>query len=348
MNRHRFLLSIFIGLALVCPPAPAETLTGQGVSVEISVSDNRTLGTLSGLPVDEANVFAITGPIRLVIDLPGAHIKKNESFKANTGLVKGVRFGTYPDKTRVVFDLTSAASAPVVKSQVVDGRLLIELSESGSSAPRQVPTELPTLAPSQRPVAPTAPQATPTSEPTPTAIPSRTSSPTRAPTAVPSLPPTETPANYPTSPPTLAPTAPPPEATAAPTNTRKSFPIGLSVPPEELTKPLPGGPITVERLEFDYFPEDRSPVLKIVLNQRTEYKLSRTDQKIFRLIIPGSHLAGKFLTLPQFPPGDFVGLDSVQAKPLKDDVEILINVDLGARLASFAKENEIWVRVLNK
>lgn len=301
-------------LVAALPLAHAETINQDGVKLAITAQEKSIAVSISAITVEGAAVFGVENPARIVIDLPQLRSKRSRSFPAAAGSVNGVRFGSHPDKLRIVLDLSSS-QLPLIRQQAEKTELKIELLESVEAAPT----------PSLRPIE--------TATPSPSAMPS--------PTAPPAL--TDTPFLAPTPSP-LAVSSPAPVEKTAPTIT----PTPLIQPPTDLTSALPGGPIAVARFEFGYLPEDQSPVLKIGLSQRAEYKLSRSDQKTFQLIIPNSHLAGKYLTLPHFPPGDFTGLNSVQARPLRNDVEISIGVDLGTRLASFVKENEIWVRTLNK
>jgi hypothetical protein len=66
---------------------------------------------LSNTPIKEYRKFSLTSPPRFVIDLYGRWSVPKISQPNNTNdLVKGIRFGLYPDKLRFVLDLKSALS----------------------------------------------------------------------------------------------------------------------------------------------------------------------------------------------------------------------------------------------
>ena len=89
------------------------------------------------------------------------------------------------------------------------------------------------------------------------------------------------------------------------------------------------------------------PLVKLKLSFRSEYKLTRRDQKTFDLEIPNCGVSSEVLALPFFPPHDFVGFTFVQATPTAGGLRIAIGVDRGVRVASVVNENEIWIKALN-
>jgi len=61
-------------------------------------------------------VLSLTQPVRIVIDIYGVKSKLEKTiFQVNTGMVRQVRTGTYPDKTRVVIEL----KGPIKDARIV-------------------------------------------------------------------------------------------------------------------------------------------------------------------------------------------------------------------------------------
>lgn len=87
--------------------------------------------------------------------------------------------------------------------------------------------------------------------------------------------------------------------------------------------------------------------MKIKLSFRSEYKLTRRDQKTFDLEIPNCTVASESLALPYFPPHDFVGFTFVKVERSGNGVKVALGVDRGVRIASVVNENEIWIKALN-
>lgn len=94
------LLCLFISSVVAVP----RDFSSQGVKVRvIDSNDSSVTFELSG---SEFLSEALSNPNRLVVDLKGASIQRNETKEnLNLPLVERIRFGTHPDKARIVFDL---------------------------------------------------------------------------------------------------------------------------------------------------------------------------------------------------------------------------------------------------
>src|SRR5690606_9774854 len=106
-------------------------------------------------------LISLSGPDRLVVDLPGVALDKGLQLPAGNGLVRGVRSGQpVPGTTRIVFDLADAVAAlkPRFESGGDGARLVLEWPGDGSSpgapaaATAAPPTAQPTPAPAADPV----------------------------------------------------------------------------------------------------------------------------------------------------------------------------------------------------
>lgn len=101
--------------------------------------DSGATGTRAELQLDGEVPFeliSLSGPDRLVVDLPGVELDKRLQLPAGTGLVQGVRSGhPVAGTTRIVFDLADpvAALKPHFESGADGTRLVLEWPGDGSS-----------------------------------------------------------------------------------------------------------------------------------------------------------------------------------------------------------------------
>jgi type IV pilus assembly protein PilQ len=75
--------------------------------------------------VENFNAFKLDAPPRLVMDVWGVDTRKS-SFKVKSPLIKGVRFGHYPDKLRLVFD-SQKPELPPYQVNRLDDKLIVSL-----------------------------------------------------------------------------------------------------------------------------------------------------------------------------------------------------------------------------
>lgn len=130
--------NILLGLALLL--GVLWNLAYAGEITDVRVVAGAT-GTRAEIRLDGAGdyqVISLANPDRLVVDLPGASLRRNVALPAGAGLVKAVRKGQpVPGTTRLVFDLAGAVVA--LKPRVEQGsdgpRLVVEWPGDGAATP---------------------------------------------------------------------------------------------------------------------------------------------------------------------------------------------------------------------
>lgn len=94
------------------------------------------LQSKTGSPLPRPQVFPITGPARLVIDIPKITSKAAQTIEVSHPRVTAVRVGVHPDKTRVVLDLGGDAAPAFAVRRASEGEGYdIPVSFSGSVPP---------------------------------------------------------------------------------------------------------------------------------------------------------------------------------------------------------------------
>ena len=116
------------------------------------------------------------------------------------------------------------------------------------------------------------------------------------------------------------------------------------MPPTQ-PSPDPNAAPAVGAIIFEREGQLQSPIIRIKLNRRSEYKISRLDDKFYKISIPAVRLERPGLGLPQFPPQDFEGFSLVSAKDDTRGVEIKVGVERNSRLTVVPTENDILVRI---
>jgi type IV pilus assembly protein PilQ len=80
-----------------------------GQQLESVVIGNDAVEIISGAAIAHYDAFKLSGPERLVVDIPGAVTTlKSREVKVGKFGVSRLRVGVYPDKTRLVFDAADA------------------------------------------------------------------------------------------------------------------------------------------------------------------------------------------------------------------------------------------------
>lgn len=272
-----------------------------------------------GVRVDETlppSTFILHDPVRVVIDIPSAITGTKNKTITGTGsqILTSVRIGSHPDKTRIVLDLQAQTKPAVSVERQAEFAVVKVLL--GAAVTSIGPTPLSTTAPK--------PLATPAvvipGTATPTIIPTAASTPSPSPA------PTET--SAPTA--TPFPTVTPSQTTPVPT-----------LPPISSNTRISG-------LNFEYAGSERSPAIRINLDVRSEFKLSKTGEKTYTLSVPQASLGAPGLALAQYPPHDFIGFTFLQAQRKGEDVELTIGVERGIRITAVAQERDIVIRALNR
>ena len=157
------LAGVFLALALICPaaPAPAETRASD-IRIGVHPGKTRVVVDLSGAV--EAQVFILSDPYRLVIDLPEIEwaLPAGKS-RAGVGIVERFRFGNFRAGTgRIVLDLGGPAEVAARFTLPADGdkpwRLVVDLAPSSgekfADAARQRVAALPVPQPKKPPTVP--------------------------------------------------------------------------------------------------------------------------------------------------------------------------------------------------
>lgn len=357
MTKAKGFLYLTFVFGMVLQSTWAEEISYQGLKLAVNDNKDGTKISVERLKSKAAvTVERIDNPTRLVIDVPGHKIGGNRTFTlADSRFIAAARFGVHPDKTRIVLDVrpelseipsfkvtgestrktllilgneppAKTKSAKVVATPIELKRISPKTLNTDSTATEPIPTATPTVLQDE-------PELQPVDQPT--ATPTAKANPTHKPTELPTPAPTPEPTALPT-----------PEPTAKAIATPKSTPSSAkttAASSEHRPKPAKGK--ILYEIDFAYLGDQQSPVLKIALGERTEFRLAKTDTKFYTITVPGFGVAGKHLLLPFFPPKDFVGFSVVAAKETSAGIEISIGVDPGVRLMAFADGNSILVKV---
>ncbi len=133
--------SATVGLALALAAAfPVSAGEIRSVSVDLGATGTRAEIQLEGK--GEYKTISLSGPDRLVVDLPASSAVRGLKLPAGTGIVKSVRTGQpTPDTFRIVFDLTSpvVAMKPRMEPSATGSRLILEWPGDGPAAVAQSP-----------------------------------------------------------------------------------------------------------------------------------------------------------------------------------------------------------------
>ena len=97
------MVGIALALGFACPAVAGEV---RSVSVDTGATSTRAEIQLEGK--GEYKTISLSGPDRLVVDLPASSAVRGLKLPAGGGIVKSVRTGQpTPDTFRIVFDLAS-------------------------------------------------------------------------------------------------------------------------------------------------------------------------------------------------------------------------------------------------
>ncbi len=375
MKKINYYLLLSLAIAGLSQIAQAEEFKYQGITVNVSADKMVPVISVSRPNHSEKLLIeVIEAPPRVVIDIPKYRIASNKSFQAtDTSVISGARFGVHPDKTRLVLDLVKDLSTPSItssgsKTTITFGAKTMS-QPSAHAASKLVPTSTP-IELKRLPLPVSAATAAPTAlpkdglEPDSAADVKVEDAPSPEATEVPTVAPTATsrhtesprPAAKATPQETLTPPTPT-SAPATPEPTPKSEPI-KAVPETTPSNPAASANITslpvqvtpksgkvLNGFDFVLLGDQQSPVIKINLGERAEFRLAKADTRTYAITLPGFQLAGKHLALPQFPTKDFIGFSMVKAAEVGSGVEVTIGVDPGVRLTAFADGQSILVKL---
>jgi N-acetylmuramoyl-L-alanine amidase len=137
LEKGQTLQQIILGAALLF--AVAWNLAHAGEIKGLAIEQGAT-GTRAELLLDgpaEFTTLSLSGPDRLVVDLPATTLARNLRLPASAGIVRSVRTGQpTPGTIRVVFDLAAPVIAlkPRIESSTDGARLVLEWPGDGSVA----------------------------------------------------------------------------------------------------------------------------------------------------------------------------------------------------------------------
>jgi N-acetylmuramoyl-L-alanine amidase len=129
---QRLLLGIALPAALCCNLAQAREIKQLRL-------DTGATGTRAELLLDasvEYSLLSLSGPDRLVVDLPGVALPRGVALPPGAGIVRAVRSGQpVPGTTRIVFDLSApvVALAPRLEPAADGARLVLEWPGDGGA-----------------------------------------------------------------------------------------------------------------------------------------------------------------------------------------------------------------------
>lgn len=355
--------------------AEAAPINTEHENIIISVDDEMSRITISTKNNSEINAeyFDLDSPRRLIVDLRGETIRKNHLRKIKSSLFSAIRFGAHTDRARIVFDSNKLGLASYTISQY-SNHLLIELNPAKPATLMATPqavklekendaTENPSnkneeLVPSTTST-PMQEKSEATNTPTPTIESTKTAKPTPE-AATPTSTASATAesvvtATASTSTPDVTNTAPSHEASV----TTTPAPLHDTATPEtQAPQPSPVSTIvvtpTIEAanaatmvtgIMFEREGQMQSPIIRVSMNRRSEYRMSRLDEKFYKISIPNVHLAKPTFGLPQFPPQDFEGFALVSATDEARGIEIKVGVERNSKINVVTAENDILIRI---
>ncbi|MCB0352138.1 MAG: AMIN domain-containing protein [Bdellovibrionales bacterium] len=298
-------------LFLMCALQPFNPmLLAEGLPPSPPKYESSTV-TVSGFNGGKAEVFSLTDPPRLVLDLIGDRENKKPHLSVDEmSFVKNVRLGIHPDKIRVVLDLKNdsfpdyeiirskgsvslvfqggpANTAPVRPIMAASIVSVQRYSHTSTISP-EVASNIGDIA--QEPASPDPVEADLVSEV--------------------------------------------PRAIAR--STEKSFPkppLNIDAEGQQLKTIVFGSASDEERSEL---------ILELAV--RPEFSLNQISPESFNIVLPRAKLAGKHLALPFFPPNRFMGLTMVKASQGEDGVEIELTVEHGSQVRAFARGKKLVVQ----
>lgn len=97
-------------------------------------------------------------------------------------------------------------------------------------------------------------------------------------------------------------------------------------------------------IKFDYQIQDKTPVVRLLLNKTTNFSLIKKNSKAYMITIPDCILPQSRLGLAQYPPSDFVGFTFIQPEKLPVGLGVTIGVEAGTRVSAFARGTEVWIK----
>jgi hypothetical protein len=309
--------------------------------VEISNKDNDFKINKSWTP----EVFILTKPTRLVIDIPGLKAKKSKISQIDRVPIGGIRTGVHEDKLRVVLDLIedkdhkleSYAIERVGKGFVVVG---VEFQETGKTKDNKFrlpfglwnsdsePSTTTTTSSSTTTLKKVTTTSTTSSSTTSTTTTSNSTTSTTEPKIIKSLDDVE-----------IKPVNPGEIISGVPSDVEPNKEVSSELPDVKITETI------VTSVDFESMESGGELMLSVGVDNLADYSLNKRKPTIYELVIKKSTIAGPQLTLPQFPPQSVRGIEGAILRTSEQDVVLKVYVEEGATLSPFRKDGKIWIKV---
>jgi hypothetical protein len=295
----------------------------------------RSADTATKLPTP--NVMLIDNPTRLVIDVPGVSSKSAENVSVKDALVSGLRIGVHPDKTRIVVDIQGHYTPQYQINALPDGaEVVFSFGVSAHSDSADTSEESFTI---QNHAADEEP--TPAVEPTPKPRPTVEPLPLHTPEAVP------TPGKFIKQ--EFGNTGVPEETPAArqtpqqnSSNPADDFDTDFDQPDRNNDA---AAARTVTAIYYQTLNNTKVPAVAFDLKGEGPYSLKPIKSDLYELVLKSTRLAGKYLSLPQFPPDSFRGFSVIVARQEGADVHVKIYVEENTKLFPFISKGQLWLKV---
>ncbi|MGI6681008.1 MAG: AMIN domain-containing protein [Bdellovibrionota bacterium] len=352
----------------------------QGIKFSLLEDGNHIVLKANNPKISGVNKFALTNPARLVIDITGIKIGKSENINVtNVPQIKTIRLGGHPPyTTRLVIDLKSDV-IPSYTTFLQQGELTVMIAKSLSEtqASAQTFTQPTTQVPAKVETRPTLQDIggrAKLSEPNVIKINRldriedriedrmQDRMQDRIENRIESVP-TKAIASMPTtamSPPSTSPSMQDGARRIEQAPTKASPTL---VPAREMTiKEAEKSRVPLEQqanlgdssqipcvLSAVFFDTDasNSSIVKISLNKKADFTISKASSELYKLTIPNCKLMSKNLELPFFPPPEFQNVIFIQAKENVDHVEVTIGVEENSVLNYLQRNSEIWIKPQN-
>ncbi len=276
-------------------------------------------------------VFHLVNPERLVIDLPGITIKRNQrvALPEHSAIVE-IRAGVHPDRLRLVLDFAedAANSTSTFSKEVEEAELRVTFPEAASVASEPLSFSVNykirnvalkserkgLLAQHSAPNQQTPSDSTPNTDEIVSEIPTNEESVAQTLGLKPVL------------------------LSATKVEQLSDIRASQHTPEAEANlAPKEVVAITSNMLSGIKF-EPASHSVRFELQHPTPYTLTKKDAQTYLLRLEDISPIHTGLTLPFFPPGDMVGLESVLAKAVDRNLEIELHIDDGAVVTAFLNE----------
>ena len=109
--------------------------------------------------------------------------------------------------------------------------------------------------------------------------------------------------------------------------------------------PTAGGSATVKGIFYQTTRNSSVSSLMIDIDNINAYTLTQRKANAYELVLENAKLAGRHLTLPQFPPDTFKGFEVVLANQDGNNVIVKVYVEDDVTLSPFIAEDQLWLKV---